>query len=67
MEENHKTGRSQLFTLRIWREEVGHGRFEIRGQVKHVSSGETTYFREWSSLHAFLNQQLQIESTVDIK
>ena len=51
---------SQLFTLRVWMEEVGDGRCEVRGQVKHVLSGETSYFREWPDLQALLQQRLEV-------
>lgn len=53
---------SQLFTLRVWVEDVGNSRSEIRGQVKHILTGETTYFREWSSLLAFLQQRFEVEN-----
>lgn len=56
MNEGAGTGRSQLFTLRIWVEQVNAGRIEIRGLVHHVISGESTYFRDWSTLVAFLEQ-----------
>lgn len=56
---------SQLFVLRIWVEEVGHGRFEIRGQVKHVPSTETVYFRKWSTLQAFLTQRLEPDEALN--
>ena len=45
---------SQLFTVRLWIEDLGHGRTERRGQVQHVASGETHYFREWPALIALL-------------
>jgi hypothetical protein len=52
------TGRQQyqshLFTLRVWLEELGDGRAEWRGQLQHVLSGETRYFREWPTLLALL-------------
>lgn len=41
---------SQLFTLRVWMEEVGNGRSEFRGAIKHVLSGETHHFRDWDTL-----------------
>ena len=50
---------SDLFTLRLWMEELGDNRTEWRGQVQHVPSGETRYFREWPSLEAFLLTKLQ--------
>lgn len=42
--------RSHLFTVRLWREDLGDGRVEWRGQVQHVLSGETRYFRDWATL-----------------
>jgi hypothetical protein len=45
---------SQLFTVRLWAEDLGDGRMEWRGQVQHVISGETHYFREWSALIAWV-------------
>jgi len=50
--------RSHLFMLRVWPEALGAGRVEWRGKVQHVSSGETRYFRDWSSLIAFLEEIL---------
>ena len=42
--------KSQLFTLRVWVEEVENGRFEFRSTLKHVLTGETHHFRDWSML-----------------
>ena len=47
---------SQLFTLRLWLEELGEGRAEWRGQLRHVTSGQTCYFRSWSSLITQLSE-----------
>lgn len=52
--------RSHLFTLRIWSESLGQGQAEWRGQVRHVTSGQTRYFREWPKLLAFLQETLPI-------
>ena len=46
--------RSHLFTVRMWAEELGTGQVEWRGQVQHVLSGETGYFREWEGLMEFI-------------
>lgn len=48
----------QLFTVRLWSEPLDGDLAEWRGQVRHVSSGETRYFREWSTLVAFLERTL---------
>ena len=45
-----RKGNSQLFTLRVWQEALGDGRFEIRGTLKHILSGETHHFRGWPAL-----------------
>jgi hypothetical protein len=58
------TPRSQLFTVRLWLEDLGDGRSEWRGQVQHALSRETRYFRDWQTLAAFLAEQLE-KHTVD--
>lgn len=45
---------SQLFTIRLWMEELGERNQEYRGQVKHVVTGVTRNFRDWTDLQAFL-------------
>ena len=45
---------SQLFTIRLWTEDLGERRREYRGQARHVVSGVIRNFREWSDLEAFL-------------
>jgi hypothetical protein len=50
--------RSHLFTLRLWREDLGNGQAEWRGKVEYVPSREARYFREWSTLIAFLLEVL---------
>jgi hypothetical protein len=49
---------SHLFTVRIWREELGAGRVEWRGKVQHALTGEARYFREWTELIAFVREQV---------
>jgi hypothetical protein len=51
--------RTHLFTLRLWRESLGDGRFESRGHVQHVLGGERHSFRDWSSLAQYLERRLQ--------
>ncbi len=45
---------SHLFTLRVWAEDVGNGRSEIRGVLKHILTGETHHFRDWHTLSQLL-------------
>jgi hypothetical protein len=46
--------RSQLFMLRLWPEDLGGGQIDWRGKVQHMTSGEARYFRDWSTLEAFV-------------
>lgn len=50
--------RSQLFTVRLWYERVDAGQWEVRMQAKHILTGETRYFREWSVLATYLTNKL---------
>ena len=45
---------SQLFTIRLWTEDLDEREREYRGQARHVVSGVIRNFREWSDLEAFL-------------
>ena len=58
MDKRYQEYRSQLFTVRIWREELGDGLAEWRGKVQHVQSKEVRYFREWSALVAAIVDML---------
>jgi hypothetical protein len=49
---------SHLFTVRLWAEDRGQGRLEWRGQVQHILSGETHYFRDWAVLVDLLLRML---------
>jgi hypothetical protein len=49
---------TQSFTVRLWCEDLGEGRSEWRGQVQHVSSGETRYFRDWQMLAVCVQDML---------
>ena len=51
--------RSQLFTVRLWQENLGYDVCEVRWQVRHVLSGETRYFRRWQEAAPFLLLKLQ--------
>ena len=44
--------------VRVWLEDLGNGKAEWRGKVKHVLSGEVRYFREWSNLMTILQEML---------
>jgi hypothetical protein len=59
---------THLFTVRIWREELGDGHSEWRGKVQHPLSGETRYFREWAELITFVREQVgdQTASSADV-
>jgi hypothetical protein len=59
MDKNQPHAYPHLFTVRLWIEELGNGQTEWRGQVQHVLTGEKRYFRNWSTLIAFLMLKLQ--------
>lgn len=52
------TGRSRLFTVRIWTEPAGQGVAQ-RGSVRDVGNGAFRNFREWSDLTSFITDQLE--------
>ena len=52
---NHE---AYVFTLRLWTEKLGEEDIEWRGQVQHVMSRESYYFRDWETLLALLEKIL---------
>lgn len=44
-EPESSSGRTRLFTVRLWREALGDGCFEWRGRIEAVESGEVRYVR----------------------
>jgi len=46
----------RLLTLRLWREDLGNGQMEWRGQLRDVISGETCYFRTLAELNRLLRE-----------
>ena len=49
---------SHLFVIRIWAQEIEHGRTEWRGRVQYVPTGEVHYFREWADMLSILRRML---------
>lgn len=45
-----ETPRTHLILVRIWAQAVENGRFEWRGRVQYVPTGEVHYFRDWPAL-----------------
>ncbi len=56
--ERERRTRSQLFTVRLWKEKVDGG-WEYRGSVRDVVSGAFRNFRDWSDLAAFVTEQVE--------
>jgi hypothetical protein len=56
------THHSHLFTVRLWAEDLGDDQVEWRGEVQHVLTSETRYFRDLTSLGALLEAMLAIYS-----
>ena len=44
---------------------MGDRRCEIRGQIKHIPTGEFAYFREWTAMQAFVKRCLEGEEAVE--
>jgi len=55
---------THLFTVRVWREELGAGRVEWRGKVQYLLTGEARYFRSWQQLIDQLALSLQTTETL---
>lgn len=47
------------FILRLWPEDLGHGRVEWRGKLQHVPRGDVYYFRTWDQLVQCLRVTLE--------
>jgi hypothetical protein len=58
MDKAHPSSRSHLFTVRVWREDLGHAQTEWRGEVQEVESREVRYFREWPTLLTLVQAML---------
>ena len=56
--ERERRTRSQLFTVRLWKEKVDGG-WEYRGSVRDVVSGAFRHFRDWSDLAAFMIERIE--------
>jgi hypothetical protein len=64
----HTHPRSRLFTVRVWKEEIGAGQTEWRGKVQLLPDGEVRYFREWATLVPLLLTMLaDSEATPDMQ
>lgn len=63
-EETERNG-TQLFTVRLWVEDMGDGATEQRGLVRHVLSGASWHFRDWEDLRRWMESALErYETTV---
>jgi len=55
--------RSHLFTVRVWKEEIGADRTEWRGKVQLLTNRDVRYFRAWADLVPLLLAMLsELES-----
>lgn len=57
-----RTTRSQLYTVRLWLEEISDDCWEWRGLVKYVTSGEERYFRDWTTLRHLMLEMLPMSA-----
>lgn len=49
---------SHVFSLRVWREELGEGAVEWRGRIRDVTGSESLYFHDWETLIRFMRSVL---------
>lgn len=54
-----------LFTVRVWREEVGSGQYECRGRVQHGLDGQAWHFQGWAAMIDFMHGVLCTEPSDD--
>lgn len=59
MTDERQPRRTQLFTVRLWVEQIEPDRAEVRGRVQYVLSGDARYFRTWQELTNFFDLMLQ--------
>lgn len=67
MHSHTQAGRTHLFTVRLWLELLSEGRTEIRGEVRHVSSGERRFVRDRAGLEAFFAEKLSESEGVPVQ
>lgn len=48
------SGRLHLFTMRLWKEALDGDRFEWRGRIEFIETGEVRYFREDTAFFSWL-------------
>ncbi len=56
--QHSRYARTYLFTVRLWTEDMGSAETEIRGEVRHVLGGEVRYFRDCTTLTAYLTDKM---------
>lgn len=59
LDQQGRRSSSQLFMLRMWPDDVDNDQLDWHGSVQHVQSGEVRYFRDWSTLIAFIEIVMQ--------
>ena len=50
---------TQSFVLRVWRESGQHGEAEWRGELRHVPTGRSAFFRTLEALPALVRRQAE--------
>ena len=56
MSSQHERPPSHLFAVRLWREDLGDGQAEWRGQAIYMPSDETLFFRDMAELADFMRR-----------
>jgi hypothetical protein len=67
MRNDTQVRRTCLFTVRLWLEPLDDNHAEIRGEARHVSSGERRFVRDRAGLEAFFAEKLGESHNVSIR
>ena len=64
MEQINAPRKTNTFTVRVWAEAIGKDAREWRGEVRHLASGATYYFRDWHTLTTRLTQLVESDEAM---
>jgi hypothetical protein len=67
MDNAQPPSRSHLFTVRVWREDLGQGQTEWRGEVHDVVSGERRYFPYPPTLVTLVREMLPQQEGTSVR
>lgn len=63
MKPGHSQDNSHPFLLRVWKEEGEEGVIAWCGKLQHIVNGDSHLFRDWATLAALLEADLQAHNS----